>query len=76
VPERWHLASNVVRSLILFALIRFSSAATLVAAQQEGRGEGQYTIGVDVDLVIFNLTVTDGKGRHVSGLKASDFHEL
>ena len=41
---------------------------------QQGRGEGQYTIAVDVDLVVFNVTVTDGKGRHVSGLQASDFH--
>ena len=49
------------------------SGTALVTAQQ-GRDEGQYTIGVDVDLVVFNVTVTDGKGRHVSGLKASDFH--
>jgi VWFA-related protein len=34
---------------------------------------GQYRIAVDVDLVVFNLTVTDDKGRRVSGLKASDF---
>jgi VWFA-related protein len=43
---------------------------------QQGRGEGQYTIAVDVDLVVFNVTVTDSKGRHVSGLGASDFHIL
>jgi VWFA-related protein len=41
---------------------------------QQGRDEGQYTIGVDVDLVVFNVAVTDGKGRHVPGLQASDFH--
>jgi VWFA-related protein len=29
---------------------------------------------VDVDLVVFNVTVTDSKGRHVSGLRAGDFH--
>jgi Ca-activated chloride channel family protein len=61
-----------VRSLILFAFISLL-ATTLVAAHQ-GRDEGQYTISVDVDLVVFNVTVTDGKGRHVSGLKAGDFH--
>jgi Ca-activated chloride channel family protein len=61
-----------VRSLILFAFISLS-ATTLVVAHQ-GRDEGQYTIAVDVDLVVFNVTVTDGKGRHVSGLKAGDFH--
>jgi Ca-activated chloride channel family protein len=61
-----------VRSLILFAFASLS-ATTLVAAHQ-GRDEGQYTISVDVDLVVFNMTVMDGKGRHVSGLKAGDFH--
>jgi VWFA-related protein len=31
------------------------------------------TFTAHVDLVVFNLTVTDSKGRHVSGLKAGDF---
>ena len=62
-------------SLRLFALI--SLLATLVTAQSsvpQGRGEGQFRIAVDVDLVVFNVTVTDGRGRHVSGLKAGDFY--
>jgi Ca-activated chloride channel family protein len=65
-----------VRSLILSALISLfigSSSAALVSAQQD-RDEGQYAIAVDVDLVVFNVTVTDSRGRHVSGLKAGDFH--
>ena len=33
----------------------------------------QLRIAVDVDLVVFNVTVTDGRGRHVPGLKADDF---
>jgi VWFA-related protein len=41
---------------------------------QQGRDEGQYTIAVDVDLAVFNVAVTDGKGRQVAGLKAGDFH--
>jgi Ca-activated chloride channel family protein len=73
-----------VRSLILAALISLSgsllislpAAAPIPAplSVQQGRDEGQYTIAVDVDLVVFNMTVTDGKGRQVSGLKPSDFH--
>ena len=84
MPERWIVSSSVVRSLILLAFIsllislsvRLSAAAPATArlAVQQGRGEEQYTIAVDVDLVVFNVAVTDGKGRHVSGLKASDFH--
>jgi Ca-activated chloride channel homolog len=69
-----------VRSLIRFAVISLlvslsgslSSAAGLQA--QQSRDEGQFSIAVDVDLVLFNVTVTDGRDRHVSGLKASDFH--
>jgi Ca-activated chloride channel family protein len=63
-----------VRSLILSALIGLSISlfgAGPVPARL--RGGAQYTIAVDVDLVIFNVTVTDSKGRHVSGLKQSDF---
>jgi Ca-activated chloride channel homolog len=68
-----------VRSLILSALICLFvslSGADLVPARlslQQGRDERRYTIAVDVDLVIFNVTVTDPRGRHVSGLKRSDF---
>jgi len=71
-----------VRSLIRFAVISLvvslsgsSSSAALLQGQQS-RDEGRFTIAVDVDLVVFNVTVTDGRDRHVSGLKASDFHIL
>jgi Ca-activated chloride channel family protein len=76
VPEQCCLALGVVRSLILFTVISLSGI-TLVPARlsmQQGLGGGQYTIAVDVDLVVFNMTVTDGKGRHVSGLRRGDFH--
>jgi Ca-activated chloride channel family protein len=73
-----------VRSLTLAAFISLlgSLSISLPAAApvparlsvQQGRDEGQYTIAVDVDLVVLNVAVADGKGRHVSGLKASDFH--
>lgn len=76
-----------MRSLILAAFISLlgslaislprAAALPFVPAQssvQQGRGEGQYTIAVDVDLVVFNVAVSDGRGRQVSGLKASDFH--
>ena len=43
-----------------------------VPAQQNGTG-AQMTIAVDVDLVVFNATVTDQRGRPVRGLKPGDF---
>jgi VWFA-related protein len=74
-----------VRSLTLAAFISLlgslsislPTASAPVPARssvQQGRDEGQYTIAVDVDLVVFNVAVTDGKGHQVSGLKAGDFH--
>src|SRR6185436_10759011 len=76
VSELRLFTKSVVRSLILSALISLfigSSSAALVSAQQD-RDEGPYAIAVDVDLVVFNVTVTDSRGRHASGLKAGDFH--
>ena len=34
----------------------------------------QYTLSVDVDLVVFNVTVLGNDGRPVTGLTSSDFH--
>ena len=69
-----------MRALVLTALLglMFSPpppGAALVpsrAAAQDG-DRGQYTIAVDVELVIFNVSITDDKGRLVAGLKAGDF---
>lgn len=72
-----------MRSLILPALISLSisvfggrAAAPVpfpgAPASQEQK-VGPYTIAVDVDLVVFNVTVTDSRGRHVSGLTANEF---
>ena len=58
--------------LLTLILLASAVAGASVPAHQ-GRGEGQLTITMDVDLVVFNVTVTDGKGRHVSGLTRADF---
>jgi VWFA-related protein len=55
-----------VRALVLSALAALSLSF-------QGGDRGQFAIVVDVDFVVFNLTVTDNRGRQVSGLKASDF---
>jgi len=66
-----------VRPLILLAFISLwwiNLPGAALGPAGSGRAKEQYTMAVDVDLVVFNVTVTDGKGRHVSGLKVSDFH--
>ena len=57
-------------SLIRLSLIGLLAVSLPVQQDREG---GQFTIGVDVDLVVFNLSVTGSGGREISGLKASDF---
>lgn len=67
-----------MRSLKLFTLIGIltllgiAPVATTLPLQQ-GPDASPFTIAVDADLVVFNLTVTDSQGRHVAGLKAGDF---
>jgi Ca-activated chloride channel family protein len=57
-----------MRVLALIAVL----GGVSVAAQQSGTG-AQLTIAVDVDLVVFNVTVTDQQGRPMSGLTSGDF---
>jgi VWFA-related protein len=59
-----------VATLILFGFLCLLAAPL---APEQGPDGGKYAIVVDVDLVVFNVTVTDDRGRHVSGLKANDF---
>ena len=64
-----------MRPLILSAVAFLSTALVSFPAApvRQARDGGPYTIAVDVDLVLFNVTVTDSRGRHVSGLRASEF---
>jgi len=43
---------------------------------RQDRDGGDFAISVNVDVALFNVSVTDSKGRHVGGLKASDFRVL
>ena len=62
-----------MRPLLTFTLISLVAGAALVSAQ-EGRGEPQLQVALDVDLVVFNVTVTDRRGRSIQGLQRTDFH--
>jgi len=58
----------VIRALTLIALL--GSASVLA---QQSQAEPQLRLAVDVDLVVFNVTVIDQKGRPVPGLEPGDF---
>ena len=55
--------------VVLLAMVLLSGLGLWVAAQEQG-GSG---IRVVVNMVQLNVAVTDGKGRYVTGLRASDF---
>jgi Ca-activated chloride channel family protein len=58
----------VLGELTLLGLL----GVNLLSVPQEGE-EVRFTLGVDVDLVVFNVTVTDGDGALVRGLTQDDF---
>jgi len=58
---------------IAFVVFLFLSALVPVRQDRDG---GQVTVAASIDLVVFNVTVTDSRGRHVSGLQQSDFRVL
>ncbi len=64
------LALTLTLTLTLCSLVL--ARGTPLAAQQ-GAGGPQLRVAVDVDLVVFTVTVTDGKGRPVAGLQRGDF---
>jgi Ca-activated chloride channel family protein len=68
------LNQKAVRTLILLSML-VTVLGTPVAGRQDRDGS-DFSISVNVGVALFNVTVTDNKGRHVSGLKASDFHVL
>ena len=52
------------------------TAATLAAAGAWLYAQDQTVFRVKVDMVVLSFTVTDNKGRYVTGLKHSDFRIL
>jgi Ca-activated chloride channel homolog len=60
----------------LIAVVAFSLAVALTLYAQtpaESAPDDPFTLKVDVDLVLFNVTVQDRKGNLVSGLDIKDF---
>ncbi len=59
--------------VLLLLLILLPVAVTPSRAQQPAKSDKPFTVSVDVDLVIFNVTVLDKKGHLVPGLDLSKF---
>src|ERR1700746_126487 len=54
-------------------VICFAFAQTASSEKPQDSSPKDFKLSVDVDLVIFNVTVTDTKGRSVKGLSKDDF---
>jgi len=65
---------EIVRPLILLILFSVVAAGS-VPTHQDGDG-ADFSIAVNVRLVLFNVTVADDKGRFIPGLKSSNFRIL
>src|SRR5437016_9534971 len=57
---------NLVLTLLMFAL-------PAAAQKQPAKPEEPYTLSVNVDLVVFNVTVLDNKGHLFPGLEQPNF---
>jgi VWFA-related protein len=68
---RKHVAlDSSARSLLALALLLSASG---VAPSRATRAQDDDVISVNSDLVVLNVTATDGKGAYVHGLKRGDF---
>jgi Ca-activated chloride channel family protein len=56
--------------LALLIAVIATMASVPLAQQRDGN---PFSIAVNVELVVFNVTVVDAKGHHIAGLKSSDF---
>ncbi|HYW48881.1 MAG TPA: VWA domain-containing protein [Bryobacteraceae bacterium] len=61
---------------VTHGLVAFGVAQVLAGAFASAQQSDAPVIRVDVRQVLVPVIVTDGKGHHVTGLKASDFHIL
>lgn len=72
-PSSWLTAGPAPRLLGLGVLLLVG--ATWAAAQTRSQSrEGEFTLSVDVDLVVLHATVVDKDGRRVTELPAERFH--
>lgn len=78
--SKMHLANFLRRTPLLGALLLFPALLAAQAPQPAGAGKPpaekkgrEYTINVDVNLVVLHATVLDGKGRMVNDLTRENF---
>jgi len=62
-----------MKSLLVGLVFFIAVVPTLVGQKRSDGVANDYKVAVNVDLVIFNVTVTDSKGRLVKGLSKDDF---
>jgi VWFA-related protein len=62
-----------MKKTVLLLLLLLIPIAVMPSPQQPAKSDKPFTVSVDVDLVIFNVTVLDKKGHLVPGLDQSSF---
>jgi Ca-activated chloride channel homolog len=68
-----HLFAGAAALALLSALARMSAAADTPQAQDAPQPHREYTIAVDVNMVVLHATVVDTKGRMINGLRKENF---
>jgi VWFA-related protein len=62
-----------MKSLLFYSMFMIGYMQLALGQTSTDPTARDYNLSVDVDLVIFNVTVTDSKGRFVKGLSKEDF---
>jgi Ca-activated chloride channel homolog len=70
-PDRGKPAPTLITLFLLLCLL--GPASTPAQQPHTGEDEDDGVVRVNTDLVILNVTVVDGAGRYVHGLRGSDF---
>lgn len=74
LPSPFHLRPKTRTLLLILSLVSLAAPAVYVVRAQQG--DDDEVVRVNADLVVLNVTVTDGSGQYVHKLSHRDFKVL